>query len=226
MGEALHPEREPLASLVTTKRTIGEYDFASQYQQTPMPVGGNIVKSDWLARYRPSDLPDRPLSICQSWDTANKATELNDYSVCTTWAAHDNKFYLLDVFRRRMNYPELKRAVRQRAEKFGATVILIEDKASGTQLLQELESECLCGLVPYQPPAGSDKVMRLRAQTALFESGRVVLPETAPYLDAYISELTGFPGTKYADQVDSTSQALDYLKSNYTLFVWERLGSL
>src|SRR3984893_17786659 len=97
-----------------------------------------MVKENWFKRYDPNELPDRFDLIFQSWDTANKPTELSDYSVCTTWGMKENRFYLLHVLRRRMDYPSLKRAVQEQAQAFGPTVILIEDKASGTQLIQEL----------------------------------------------------------------------------------------
>ena len=74
----------------------------------------------------------------QSWDTANKASELSDFSVCTSWGIKGKDLYLLHVLRRRMEYPELKRAVREQCQAFEANVVLIEDKASGTQLIQEL----------------------------------------------------------------------------------------
>ena len=77
----------------------------------------------------------------QSWDTANKATELSDFSVCTTWGVKGKDLYLLDLFRQRLEYPALKRAVREQQTGYGATVVLIEDKASGTQLIQELITE-------------------------------------------------------------------------------------
>jgi predicted phage terminase large subunit-like protein len=69
----------------------------------------------------------------------------------------------------------------------------------------------------------SDKILRLCAQTAEFESGRVLLPRSAPWLDVYVRELTTFPGSKYDDQVDSTAQALDHLKTNRSLLVWAKL---
>ena len=88
----------------------------------------------------------------------------------------------------------------------------IEDKASGTQLIQDLDNDYVRGVTAYKPPAGTDKIMRLHACTDRFESGAVFLPEGAFWLDDYIAELTGFPGTRHDDQVDSTTQALDYLR--------------
>jgi hypothetical protein len=110
-GEALHPEREPLPMLEHIRRTVGEYNFAGQYQQMPAPLGGGLVKRAWFRHYGPSELQPSFDRIVQSWDTANKATELSDFSVCTSWGIKGNDLYPVDVLRRRMEYPELKRAV-------------------------------------------------------------------------------------------------------------------
>lgn len=90
--------------------------------------------------------------------------------------------------------------------------MLIEEKSSGISLIQDLQSEGVYDIAPYKPEPGFDKVMRLGKQSIKFESGRVCLPKQAPWLDDYVREITGFPGSKYDDQVDSTSQALDYLE--------------
>lgn len=84
-GEALQPERESLATLAAIRQTIGDYNFSAQYQQSPVPLGGALVKRHWLRFYDEGDRPARFSHIVQSWDTANKASELNDFSVCTTW---------------------------------------------------------------------------------------------------------------------------------------------
>ncbi len=140
-GEALHSEREPLAQLLILRRRMGEDNFSSQYQQEPTPPGGGIVKTAWFGRYLPGDLPRKFDSTMQSWDTANKASELADHSVCTTWGIRDRKLYLLHVLRARLEYPDLKRAVREQQLLHQADVVLIEDRASGTQLIQELQSD-------------------------------------------------------------------------------------
>jgi predicted phage terminase large subunit-like protein len=215
-GEVLQPDRESRLTLDSIRRTIGEYNFASQYQQSPMPLGGALVRTEWLKHYAPGDLPERFTCILQSWDTANKSGELNDFSVCTTWGAVCDRYYLLDVFRQRLDYPE-------QASRHQADIVLIEDKASGTQLIQNLKAQGICGIEPYEPPAGADKILRLYAQTTEFESGRVMLPLSAPWLDEYVRELTSFPGAKYDDQVDSTTQALDHLKNKASILVWARL---
>jgi len=224
-GTALHPEREPLATLKSIRGTIGEYNFCSQYQQEPMPLGGAIVRTKWLRYYGPDDLPEKFDEVLQSWDCANKSTELSDYSACTTWGVFDNRYFLLDVYRERLDYPDLKRKARELAELHRADTLLIEDKAAGTQLIQELKDEGLFAVEPFSPPPGTDKILRLYAQTALFENGRVLLPHSAHWLPDYTRELTGFPGSKYDDQVDSTTQALQYLKErSSSLAVWDRLA--
>jgi predicted phage terminase large subunit-like protein len=222
-GEALQPERESLDTLKGIRQTIGGYNFASQYQQDPMPLGGAIVKTEWLRYYDLCDLPSGFTYIVQSWDTANKSGELNDFSVCTTWGITHDFYYLLSVFRKRFDYPGLKRAVLDQARMHHADKVLIEDKASGTQLIQDLKSEGMFGIEPYDPPPGSDKTLRLYSQTAEFESGHVLLPRSASWLEEYVRELLTFPGTKYDDQVDSTTQALAHLKTRRGLLVWERL---
>jgi len=223
-GEALLPERESLETLGIISRTIGTYAFASQYQQCPMPVGGAMIQSDWLRYYAPGDLPERFSSILHSWDTANKSTELHDFSVCTTWGVWKDRFYLLDVVRKRLQYPNLKRAVVAQAGKYSSSTTLIEDKASGTALIQDLRGDGL-RVKEYLPPTGTDKILRLHAQTIAFESGRVWLPQAAPWLGEYVRELTGFPGARFDDQVDSTTQALDYLRTTgRKIAIWESLA--
>jgi predicted phage terminase large subunit-like protein len=224
-GDALHAERESLQTLAAIRKSMTEYNFAAQYQQCPIPLEGAIVKWAWLKYYEPNELPDRFTSTLQSWDTANKATDLSDFSVCTTWGVRDGSFYLLDVFRRRLNYPELKQAVRDLAQRYRPTSILIEDKASGTPLIQDLKSDGILNVKPYEPPAATDKVMRLHLQTALFENGKVLLPRQAIWLADYLTELTGFPGTKFDDQVDSTTQALQFLKEGaHYAEMWARMA--
>jgi predicted phage terminase large subunit-like protein len=180
-GEALQPGREPLDTLDRIRRTIGEYNFAGQYQQSPAPLGGGLVKADWFRRYNDKNLPETFDRIVQSWDTANKANELSDFSVCTTWGIKAKDLFLIGLFRRRLEYPDLKRAVREQQYFYNANVVLIEDKASGTQLIQELIADRCHGVTRYQPT--TDKIMRLHAQTALIENGFVSIPESAPWLD-------------------------------------------
>ena len=214
-GEALHPEREPLEVLNRIREALGEYNFAGQYQQAPAPLGGGLVKAEWFKTYTAADVPQKFEMILQSWDSANKPTELSDYSVCTTWGIKEKHIYLLHVCRKRLGYPELKRLVREQAEAFHPATILIEDRASGTQLIQELISEGLYAVKKYEPT--NDKITRMNYVTNTIENGLVHLPDKAFWLAEYLHELTTFPKGKNDDQADSTSQALDWFKNNSSI---------
>jgi predicted phage terminase large subunit-like protein len=212
-GEALHPDREPLDVLGNIRETQGEYNFSGQYQQAPAPLGGGMIKYSWFRTYTANELPAKFEIVLQSWDSAAKPTELADYTVCTTWGITNRHIYLLHVLRKRLDYPALKCAVREQAVAFRPTHILIEDKSSGTQLIQELISEGVHGVQRYEP--AGDKVMRLHVVSSTIENGFVHLPEKADWLPEFIHELTTFPKAKYDDQADSSSQALDWIKHHY-----------
>ncbi len=211
-GEALHPERESLKTLDNMRRIMTEYNFAGQYQQSPVPLGGGIFKLEWISYYAPNELPDKFDQIVQSWDTANKETEMSDFSVCITVGVKGNYRYVLNILRNRMEFPSLKKAVVEQHNLFKPNIILIEDKASGTQLIQELRAQGLSKIKACKTVG--DKFTRANPQTAAFEGGFVKLPQQAPWLDAYLSELTTFPRAKYDDQVDATSQILGWLSEN------------
>jgi predicted phage terminase large subunit-like protein len=224
-GEALHPERDSVETYQHIREAVGEYVFQSQYQQEPIPLEGGLIKKQWLQYYEPDQVPSSFTYVIQSWDTASRSSEMNDFSVGTTWGMWNGRFYLLDVYRKRAEFPELKLAVIRAHQKHEPNKVLIEDKASGTALIQELRRELIFGAEAYTPDPGTDKFMRFAAQAIQFESGRVLLPTHAPWLDEYIREITGFPGTKHDDQVDSTSQALHYLTTKASsIAVWEALG--
>ena len=159
-----------------------------------------MIKPVWFKRYRPEELPAAFERVVQSWDTANKASELSDFSVCTSWGITGPRLFLLDVLRARLDYPDLKRAVRAEYARLGPDVVLIEDKASGTQLIQELVAEGMHAVARYRPQA--DKVMRMHAQTATIENGFVHLPQAADWLAEYLHELAVFPHGRYDDQVE------------------------
>lgn len=207
-GDVLHPERESKETLATIKENLGEYAFAGQYQQAPYPSGGGMVKEHWLMTYDPMAKPNSFDQIVMSVDSANTANELSDYSVCTVWGLKKTLIYLLYVFRKKVNYPDLKHAIKELKTQWNPSVILIEDKASGTQLIQELQREQIYAVRGIKPEG--NKVMRMHAQTGFFEQGRVFLPTQAPWLEAYRTELISFPQSRHDDQVDSTSQFLKW----------------
>jgi predicted phage terminase large subunit-like protein len=204
-GEALHPEREPLIALELLRTAMGSRMFSAQYLQMPAPPGGSIVKPEWFQRYDASNQPEFD-SVFQSWDTASKGSQLSDYSVCTTWGKRGRQLYLLHVLRKRLEYPELKRAVIEQAQLWDAKKVLVEDASSGQSLLQDLKNDNFYVVEAVKPKG--DKVMRLSGITAAIENGQVFVPAHAPWLDDYLHELMMFPAGRYDDQVDSTSQAL------------------
>jgi predicted phage terminase large subunit-like protein len=212
-GEALHPERDSVETYQKIRESVGEYNFQSQYQQSPMSREGGIVKREWLQFYESGKFPSDFEWTFQSWDTACKTGDSNDFSVCTTWKLVGMQYFLIDVFRKRLTYPELKRCAVELFGKYQPTKVVIEDQASGTALIQELQEGGIYCIERYKPAPGSDKLSRFAAQSIKFENGKIFLPKDAPWLDEYIREITGFPGTKHDDQVDSTSQALESLAS-------------
>lgn len=147
--------------------------------------------------------------ITQSWDTALKGDPSCDYSVCTTWLEQEGKHYLMNVVRERLDFPELKRRAIELHAAFRPTGILVEAAGSGISLSQELRAAPHHFAIIERKPE-RDKECRLAATLPLFEAGMVCLPRTADWLVDYEKELLGFPSTKYKDQVDSTSQYLNW----------------
>jgi predicted phage terminase large subunit-like protein len=210
-GEVLHPERESKEALARIKAEIGSLMFSAQYQQRPVPLEGNLIRRDWFRFY--DQLPDHRLGdrIVQSWDTAMMTGEANDYSVCTTWRMVGSDYYLVDVFRGRHPYPDLRRKVASLAARWGAETILIENAGPGMSLLQDLQRDTPPGMPrPIgQKPEGS-KADRMVAQSAKIEAGHVHLPQQADWLDNLLLELLAFPNGRHDDQVDSVSQFLKW----------------
>jgi predicted phage terminase large subunit-like protein len=206
-GDVLHPEREPLEELQRLKILMGSYAFHAQYQQSPAPRGGGLVKWAWFKTYEEMPKTASGDRIVQSWDTAAKAKEFNDYSVCTTWLVRDKTFYLLHVLRKRLEYPALRRHAIDHKHAFQAEEVLIEDAGSGIQLIQDLRAEGI--YVRGIKPEG-EKAMRMQTQTAVIEAGHVLVPRSAPWLADFQDEVTKFPMAKHDDQVDSVSQFLKW----------------
>ncbi len=117
-------------------------------------------------------------------------------------------YYLLDVLRRRLEYPDLKRTVIDHAAKHHPTAVLIEDAGTGSPLIAELRRGGKLRPTPRTPDR--DKIVRLEGQTAVIEAGHVVLPQTAPWLEDFLAEILAFPYGRHDDQVDSMSQFLGW----------------
>jgi predicted phage terminase large subunit-like protein len=210
VGDILHPERQSADDIEREKQAMGSYAFAAQCQQRPAPAEGGIFRREWLtSRY--DTRREVYLSITQSWDTANKAEELNDPSVCTTWGETENGYELLHVLVQRAEYPELKRIAVSHAEAWAVNALLIEDKSSGQSLIQDLRRETKLPVIAIMPTG--DKVTRASVVSPVVEAGKVRLPKQAQWLSDYEDELFAFPNAAHDDQVDSTSQFLGWIKT-------------
>jgi len=213
-GEALHPAHESLAALERLRKDVGSDIFAAQYQQSPVPPGGSMIRRDWLRYYDKAPAPSYRTKVIQSWDTAAKDGAQNDWSVCTTWLVDDRKvYYLLDITRGRYEYPRLRDTAITLAQRFNPSVILIEDASTGIALAQELRQIRRWAVKAI--PVERDKIGRLYVQQAKFEAGLVQFPRGAPFLAELEVELLTFPQGKTDDQVDSISQALAHKTYGY-----------
>ncbi len=214
VGECLDPHREPLDVLNAIKKDIGSAAFAAQYQQRPTPLDGGYIKGDWFKYYETPPGKEHKDRIVQSWDTASKTQTVNDYSVCTTWLIKDNQCYLLDVFRERLEFPDLKKKILSLAVIHHADLILIEDAGAGTGLIQDLRSESSLNIVDIQPEG--DKVARTLMATPTIEAGRVWLPKEAHWLADFLHEVMVFDKGKHDDQVDSMTQFINWCRQRPT----------
>lgn len=216
MGELLHPERENAALVERAKVELGSMAFAAQYQQQPVPDEGAMVRPGWFRRYR--ILPGAVDRWVQSWDTAIKSGGQHDASACLTVAECGGVAHVADMRCLRLEYPDLKRMFYALAEQWRPQAILIEDRASGQQLIQDVRRETALPVVTIRPQDG--KITRFAAVSAMIEAGKVALPEEAAWLAGFESELYAFPGGTHDDQVDALTQYLDWLRGQ----AWQRLG--
>ncbi len=208
-GEALHPARFSLAELEERRSLVGAFNFSAQYQQCPVPLDGNLVKWSWF-RFFDTVPPPKQYSdkIVQSWDTALSLSETADWSVCTTWHIRGEDYYLVDVFRARLDFPSLKKKVVDLKRQYQADAVLIEDAGAGKGLIQQLCDDGDVRPVAIRPEGS--KADRMVAQSAVIEAGRVLLPEQASWISPFKAELNAFPSGSHDDQVDSMSQFLNW----------------
>ena len=207
-GAPLWPEKFDLQSLLTTKATIGSYEWAALYQQRPSPGEGGLFKREWWRRWKRK--PDDLEGYIQSWDCTFKDTNSSDYVVGQVWAQsrkYPARRYLLDQRRGRMNITVTINAIRELKSKWPQTErILIEDKANGPAIIDVLTNE-IPGIVPVDPKGG--KVVRANAVTANVEAGNVYIPDSdiADWVGDFIEEFAAFPSGRHDDQVDAMTQA-------------------
>ncbi len=207
-GAALQEAREPVELLEATRREMGSANFAAQYQQAPLAEESTLIQRDWFGRF--DVLPHG--KVVQSWDTGIKAGAGHDASACATFVQYEGMHALIDMVQVRMEYPELKRLMRAQAEKFAPEAILVEDKASGQSLLQDLRRETQLPLIAQLPKG--DKFARLQRVSPLIEAGKILLPKQAPWLADFETQLLDFPDGAHDDMVDAFSQYLNWLRAS------------
>src|SRR5262249_53672330 len=145
-GEILHPAREPLEVLDSLRREMGSLTFSAQYLQRPIPVEGNLIRRDWIQWYETGPTRAPGTEVVQSWDVASTTGETNDWSVCTTWLISKRNYYLLDVWRGRLEFPHLKQRLVAIANERKPSTILIEQAGPGLHLIQELRANPVHGV--------------------------------------------------------------------------------
>ncbi len=198
----LWPERYDATALAALRISVGPQDWPGLFQQRPSHQGGNIFKGDWWLLGHVPEPGDGP--IFQFWDTAFKTGQQNDYSVCCTMTTTPNGYAVLDVWRNRVEYPDLLRAMQVQAEKHKPhkpSAIFVEDAASGQSVVQSLRRETRLPVLPVKPVG--DKVLRANRVTGTVAANKVTLPKAAPWLPAFLEELTAFPNGIHDDQVDA-----------------------
>ena len=217
-GELMFPERFPREVVERDKKIMGSMATAGQFQQLPAPAGGSIFLEQWFNYYETIKKYSR---VVVSWDTGFKTGELNDPSVATVWGEHKEGYDLLEVVRKKMAYPELKKTAIKLGNKWGSdkflftgnilVLNLIEDKASGQSLIQDLKLETKLNIVSINPE--NDKITRASTCSPQVEAGKVYLKKGAHWVQVYLEEMTIFPNVDHDDQVDSTSQFLNWAGS-------------
>ncbi|MFL3876772.1 hypothetical protein wTkk_000692 [Wolbachia endosymbiont of Trichogramma kaykai] len=212
-GQLLYSLTEGKEEIEMIKAELGSYGFSAQYQQNPLPLSSGIIKREWLKSYK--NFPDILLHLTQNWYTAISTNNTSDFSVCTTWTKVENTFYLLDVYRAKLKYPKLKEKVLSLAARWKPHAILIEAKASGQQLVQELRKNSDLPIIQIVPH--DDKLTRFHRIVPIIQSERVFLPKQAVWLSNFEYEILMFPETRHDDQVDSIVQYLQWVRNNIAL---------
>jgi predicted phage terminase large subunit-like protein len=176
-------------------------------------VDGNVFKREWWKWYSKDTKPQYS-QVIQSWDTAFKKKTRNDYSACITIGVSSNAYYVLNVWKGKLEFPELKKKCIELANAYSPHVVYIEDQASGQSLMQELRRKTTLAIKPCKTDV--DKMARAYAVSPIVESGIVHLPEEEPWIHEFTEELAAYPvmdgvNVKHDDTVDAFTQALDKL---------------
>ena len=222
IGELLWPKRFTKEILNELKENLGSYGTAAQLQQSPVPRGGGIIKENWLKRFvLARDIHSRLILtkfkfICQSWDTAFKEGEENDYSVCLTLGVAPDGFYAINRWKGRVDFPELEKISIELANIYNPNQILVEDKASGQSLIQVFRKRTRLPIKAIK--VDRDKIARMYAISPLIEAGRFFLPDSESWVPDFIDNITKFPGARHDDDVDALTQGLIELGINKSGF--------
>ena len=207
----LWPEFWNKDELLRVKASLSVAKWQAQWQQNPTAEEGAIIKKEWWNIWEKEDIP--PVSyLMQSYDTAFSKKETADYSAITTWGVFQpeeggpDNLILMDAQRGRWNFPELKEKALEEYNYWEPDMILIEAKATGTPLTDELRNMGI-PVVNYTPSKGKDKHTRMHMVAPMFESGRVWAPEKK-FADELIEECAAFPHGEHDDYCDSMSMAL------------------
>lgn len=213
-GNPLWPEFWPLAELEALRLELPNHKWMAQYQQNPTSETAAIVKREWWQMWE-EDTPPHCEFTLMSWDTAFEKHNRADYSACTLWGVFyradatgipQANIILLNAFRKRMEFPELKKSAMEQYDTWAPDSTIVEKKASGAPLIYELRAMGI-PVQEFTPSRGNDKIARLNAVSDLFASGRVWAPRTH-WAEEVINEVASFPGGDNDDYVDSTSMAL------------------
>lgn len=223
-GDLLKPRTEPRPILDEFRSAMGSSDFMAQYQQNPTPPDSALIEWDRISTYTEAPPRDRILQVVQSWDTALSDGPKSDWSVGTTWGFHDGRWLLLDLVRVRDLYADLLARVRRERSRWQADRIIVENAGVGIALLADLARDHRCvGDVRHHAPTCAreahtptmGKAERLVAGVDRLYSGKVCLPENAPWLPVLKRELLGFPNLTHDDQVDSVTQFLHWVMGRH-----------
>lgn len=208
VGEALCPERYDETALLRIKGVLGS-GFYALYQQRPQPAGGSIFHSDWFTFA--SQPPEKPAQIVQAWDTAMKTGKQNDYSVCVTAAMYGTTAYVLNVYRAKLETPELLKAVRNQFEQWQPNIVLMEDKASGTGAIQTIKkTEYQAALLAWQEQVAAQPAPQPTGNIRVWQQQRQTLPKPA-IIPIVPVQATG-------DKVERANLAAPYLESGRVVF--------
>ena len=207
-NDLLWPERFTEKVIKEIKEELGRQGFAAQHQQRPAPLEGGVIKGAWFRTYKRLPPENERLMLAQSWDTGAKAKTSNDPSVCLTGAKYPKGYYFIDLWKNRVAFPDLIRAVKMAYSKHNPNIVLIEDASSGISLIQSLQEETTFPI--HAVKVDTDKIARANAVSPTIEAGNVYLPENAPWVADFLDEIEHFPNGVHDDQVDVLTQLLSY----------------